>query len=280
VSARVALATCALFPQLADDEPELLEELGARGVSAEPAVWDDPTLDWSSYDLVVIRCTWDYTDRVDQFLDWAASLPRVLNSAEVLRWNTDKRYLAELPNAVETRFVSPGESWQLPDGEYVIKPVVSAGARNTARYGPGEDARANAQLQELLAQGRTLMIQPYLRAVDGYGETALIFFDGEFSHAIRKGQILQPGEAPRDAVHVQEDISAREPSSAERRVAEEVLEELPWPASELLYARVDLIPGADGGPRLIELELAEPSLFFSFGEKAAARMAERIEARL
>jgi glutathione synthase/RimK-type ligase-like ATP-grasp enzyme len=276
VSGRIALATCATFPQLADDEPLLLEELTGRGVPAEPAVWDDSQVDWSSYELVVVRCTWDYTARRDEFLAWADSLPRVLNSPEVLRWNTDKRYLAELPHSVATQFVEAGTEWELPAQDYVIKPTISAGARDTARYRPGEEAAAEVHLQALARDGRTAMIQPYLSAVDGYGETGLIFFEGTFSHAIRKGQILVPGEAPRDAVHVLEEISARVPSPAELRAAEEILDALPWPRRELLYARVDLIPGPDGAPTLLELELTEPSLFLSCGEDAAARLAERI----
>ena len=114
MSARVALATCAAFPQLADDEPLLLDQLRARGSCAEPVVWDDPTVDWNAYELVVVRTTWDYSWRREAFLAWVESLARVLNAADVIRWNTDKRYLAELPHVVPTtclarrRLGSPG----------------------------------------------------------------------------------------------------------------------------------------------------------------------------
>ena len=280
MSGRIALATCADFPQLADDEPLVIDELRARGVVAEPAVWDDEQIDWSAYELVVVRCTWDYTARREQFLEWAQSLPRVLNAPEVLEWNTDKRYLGELPHALHTQFVSAGDSWELPAEEYVIKPTVSAGSRNTARYGPGQEAEARAHIAGLLETGRTAMIQPYLSAVDGYGETGLIYIAGEFSHAIRKGQILEVGDAPRDAVHVHEEISTREPRPDEHEVAEAILDALAWPASDLLYARVDLIPDADGSPTLLELELTEPSLFLSSGEGAAGRLAEAVTKRL
>jgi hypothetical protein len=281
MSPRVALVTCAELPVVGEDEPLLLYALRELGVDAEPAVWDDATIDWEGYDLVVIRSAWDYSTRRDEFVAWARSVPRLSNSADVVEWNTDKRYLRTVPRAVSTTFVEPGDRWDPPPGEYVVKPTVSAGSRHTARYRPGEEASAREHVVALQAAGRTVMVQPYLSAVDAHGETALLFFDGEYSHAIRKGQMLQPGQAPTgEVIYLEEEISAREPDAAERDVADEVLRSLPWPRETLLYARVDLIPGADGSPRLVELELTEPSLFLSYSEGAPKRLAERVIARL
>ncbi len=280
VSARVALATCAAFPQLADDEPLLLDQLRARRVSAEPVVWDDPTVDWNAYELVVVRTTWDYSWRREAFLVWVQSLARVLNAAEVIRWNTDKRYLAELPHVVPTRFVAPGDAWDPPAGEFVVKPAVASGSRDAARYQTGQRAEARAHAERLLGEGRTLMVQPYLGSVEDRGETALMFLAGEYSHAIRKGQILGRARAHASGLYAEEEVIGREPNPAERRVADEILDSLPWPRSELLYARVDLIADGAGEPKLIELELSEPSLYLSFGDAAAARLAEEIVKRL
>jgi glutathione synthase/RimK-type ligase-like ATP-grasp enzyme len=280
VSARIALATCAELPRLGGDEPLLLDALRDRGATAEPVVWDDPAVEWDAYALVVVRSTWDYTPRREQFVAWAQSVPRLLNAAEVIRWNTDKCYLAEVPWAVETTFVTPGLAWEPTAGEYVIKPTISAGSRDTARYGPGEEARAEAHVAQLLSAGRTVMVQPYLTAVDEHGETALVFFGGEYSHTIRKGQMLRRGQTPTDGLYLEEDIRARRPDSAERTAAEEILDSLPWPRRELLYARVDLIPGPDGAPRLVELELTEPSLFLSYQDGAADQLSERVLERL
>jgi hypothetical protein len=277
VSARVALATCAELPGLGEDEPLLLHALRDRGVATDPVVWDDRTVDWSSFELVVVRSTWDYAPRREQFVAWARSLPRVLNPAEVISWNTDKRYLGTLPGAVHTTFVAPGESWDPPDGEYVVKPTVSAGSRDTARYRPGEEGRARGHVCELLAAGRTVMVQPYLGAVDDVGETALLFFAGRYSHAIRKGRMLKAGADPAGSgLYVEEDIRPRAPSPAERGAAEKVLDAMPWARDQLLYARVDLIPGPDGVPLLVELELAEPSLFLSYSPDAPQRLAELV----
>ncbi len=277
---RVALATCSAFPRLTDDDPLLLDALRARGIDAEPAVWDAPEIDWSSYTLVVIRSTWDYVGRREQYVEWARALPRVLNRADVVEWNTDKRYLGQLPRAVPTEFLAPGEPFRAPPGEYVIKPSVSAGSRDTARYGPGEDARARAHVERLLIAGRTVMVQPYLQAVDDRGETALLFFGGEYSHAICKGQLLHRSQAPSDLPFMTEQISPREPDRTERAVAEEVVDSLPWPRSALLYARVDLIADHRGEPKLVELELTEPSLFLSYAEGAAERLADRVLERI
>jgi hypothetical protein len=281
VSVRVALVTCAAFPRLAEDDPLLLEALAAAGIAAEPAVWDDREIDWGSYELAVVRSAWDYSWRRDEFVAWAEAVPRLLNPAEVIRWNTDKRYLAEVPRAVPTMFVAPGESWDPPQGEYVIKPTISAGSTNTARYGSGDHDRARRHVSELLAANRVAMVQPYLGAVDEHGETALVFFSGEYSHAIRKGRMLEPGRAPTTSVlYLEEDIRPRDPAPAERSVAEEVLDALPWPRDRLLYARLDVIPGPDGAPAVIELELTEPSLFLSYSPGAPERLAARVIERL
>ncbi len=278
---RVALATCAELPKLDGDEPALVEALGELGVDAAPAVWDDDNIDWSGYDLVVVRATWDYTLKREAFLQWARRVPRILNPPEVLQWNTDKRYLRGLPHAVETTFLAPGETWRPEhDGEFVVKPTVGAGSHDAARYAPEDTKRAHEHVASLLSAGRTAMVQPYLDAVDEYGETALVYFDGVYSHAIRKGPMLRPGHGPSNALFVQEEIEPRVPSDAERSIAEAILDALPWSRAELLYARVDVIPGRDGAPRLVELELTEPSLFFTHAPGSAARLAERIVNRL
>jgi glutathione synthase/RimK-type ligase-like ATP-grasp enzyme len=265
----IALATCAAFPHGDPDDALLAAALP----EARFAIWDDPGEDWRAFDLVVVRSTWDYQDRRDAFLAWARAVPRLVNPIDVLEWNTDKRYLAELPGAVHTTFLAPGEPFAAPGGEYVVKPSVSAGSRDTARFAAGDDARAAALVDRIHASGRTAMVQPYLDAVDGAGETALLFFDGAFSHAIRKGPLLTPGADPHEDVFAAEDITAREPSGAERALAERVVAVVRERfGRDLPYARVDLVPGPDG-PQVLELELAEPSLFFGQSDGAAERFA-------
>ena len=283
---RIALVTCAEIPDLEADDRLLIEPLARLGIEAEPAVWDDPELDWTGYDLVVLRSPWDYAPRRAEFVAWAGRVRRLCNSADVVTWNTDKVYLRELAAAgvpvVPTDWLEPGGApWQPPTtGEYVIKPAVSAGSLDTGRYDladPEHRALAELHVRRLRAAGRTVMVQPYLDAVDGYGETALLHFGGEFSHAIRKGPLLDGPDLGVEGLYKVEEISPRVPTDAERAVARRVLAAAP---TDLLYARVDLIPGPDGAPLLVELELTEPSVFLEHDAGAARRFAEAIAARL
>jgi glutathione synthase/RimK-type ligase-like ATP-grasp enzyme len=286
---RVALATCADFARLDDDERAVIPALAAWGIRAEPVVWTDETVDWDAFDLTVIRSTWDYVDRHDEFLDWAASVPRLANAADVVRWNTDKRYLRELAEAdlpvVATSWLAPGDEVDLPQqGKFVLKPAVGAGSRDAGRFelgDPSERALAFKHAQRLLDRGATVLIQPYLDAVDTVGETALLFLGGRFSHAIRKAPLLTGPDTAVEGLFRQEEIAPRSPSRSELSVAEAVLAGLPsgW-ADGLLYARVDLIPGESGQPVLLELELTEPSLFLSHDELAADRFAAAIGTHL
>ncbi|WP_067487668.1 ATP-grasp domain-containing protein [Actinomadura hibisca] len=274
----VALATFAAFPEGSDDVVALRAALAGLGVAAVPAIWDDPDIDWAAFDLVVVRSTWDYTDRRAEFLAWADGVPRLLNDAAVLRWNTDKRYLRDLAGAgvpvVPTLWDPPDPPADWP--EYVIKPAVSSGSRDTARWRAGEEDRAREHLRALLSAGRTAMVQPYLSAIDTAGETALLFCDREFSHAARKAPILAAGTGVLDAPNGGQ-ITAASATPEQLAVAHRALEAV---SGDLLYARVDLVPDPDGSPVLMELELTEPALFLEHAPGSAARFAEAIAERL
>ncbi|MEU7425212.1 RimK family alpha-L-glutamate ligase [Streptomyces sp. NPDC048362] len=267
---RIALATYdpGAEPGHDTDLPVLVRALEDAGAEAEARHWDDPDADWAGYDLVVIRSTWDYSWRLGEFTAWVervGALTRLANPAAVVRWNTDKRYLGDLAAAgvptVPTRYIAPGEPADLPDDhEYVVKPVSGAGARFAARYTPGERDTALRQLARMHADGCTAMVQPYVRDIDVSGERALQFFGGGLLHASRKGAVLTPG-TPYDADKVAHpELRPWQPTEAERAVAERALAAVPG-GSGLLYARVDLVDGEDGEPRLMELELVEPNLF-------------------
>ena len=286
----VALATCAELPDLDPDDRLLLAPLAEIGIEATPAVWDDPTVDWAAFDLVVLRNTWDYPLRRDEFVAWARSVPRLANPADVIAWNTDKRYLRELASAgvpvVPTTWVEPGDVWSPPaEGEWVVKPAVSIGSRDTGRYAlPAQRDLAAAHVARLQAAGRLAMVQPYIGSVDSYGETALLYLGGAYSHAIRKGPMLSgpdPAVQGTDSggLYVEEEITARTPTDAETAVAEATLRALPFDASGLLYARVDLLATPDG-PIVIEVELTEPSLFVGTAPGAPDRFAAAVAARL
>ncbi|MCF2531607.1 ATP-grasp domain-containing protein [Yinghuangia soli] len=286
-TARIALVTCAELPQLDEDEIAPIAPLAERGITAEPAVWNDPAVDWAAYDLAVIRSTWDYIDHHDDFVAWADRVPNLANPADVVRWNTDKTYLRDLAEAgvpvVPTTWLDPDSTVTLPtSGEFVVKPAISCGSKDTGRYDLADAAQralAAGLATRLLSEGRTVMVQPYLHAVDTAGETAVLFFGGHYSHAIRKGALLD-GPAGDVGLYKQEDIRAREATDSELHVAQQALAAVPGGADRLLYARVDVIPDADGHPVLLELELTEPSLFLRYDEGAPERFADAVAAYL
>ena len=264
------IATCTDVPvhALADDH-SLVAALDVAGYDASLIPWDDPKHDWRADDLVVIRSTWDYTLRREAFLAWTRSVPRLLNSSEVVEWNTDKRYLQELADAgipiVPTSWSQSAESLAaLPDcGEFVIKPTVSAGARDTRRFGQGDRIAAQAHLESIVGAGKVAMIQPYVTQIETEGETALVFIGGRFSHAMRKGPLLKLGAAALNAETFAQDMSLRTATPQQRALAESVLALVPGGPKRLLYARVDVVPSESGEPMLIELEVTEPSLFLT-----------------
>ena len=277
----VGLATCAEVPELDEDGPALLAALRARGVRGIPAVWDSPAVDWERFDLVVVRSAWDYAERRAEFLAWAERLPRVLNPLPVLRWSTDKRYLAELEAAgvpvVPTRFLEPGEPFEPPAGRFVVKPVFSAGGRSSARYEPESAATAAAHVAELHAEGRAAMVQPHVDGVETAGEIALIFLGGAYSHAVRKRVSLRQGQASSPELYLEEAVEAAEPTAADLAAAEAAIAAAPFD-EELLYARLDLVHDPD--PFVLELELAEPSLYLGYADGAAERLAQVITGAL
>lgn len=281
----VVLATCADLPGGDEDGEALLAALGARGVDGRWQAWNAPAAEWQD-GLVVIRSTWDYTADHAAFLDWAARVPRLANPAEVVAWNSDKTYLAELADAgvpiVATEWAVPGTDPRLPEqGEFVVKPSVGAGSRGAGRFAGGELDAARRHVAALHAAGRTVLVQPYLAGVDTAGETALIYVDGAFSHAVGKGAMLPAGvvhPVQAHSLYVEERIAARTPSHDELQVGALIVQYLRKRfGSELLYARVDLLPGPDG-PLLVELELTEPSLFLGYHVDAADRFAAAIAA--
>lgn len=277
------------------DMPLLSAALDNIGVAHQAVVWDDPSVDWSSFALVVLRSTWDYTARIDEFRSWidrVSSMTRLVNSADLVHWNTDKHYLSEADAAglpiVPTVFVEPGDavdgtssSARLDDwlavGDVVVKPCISAGSNDTSRH--ADRASAVAHVMALTKVGRSVMIQPYLADVERDSETGLVYLGGAFSHAFAKGPLLA-GERDMEAgLYAREQISSRQPSAAERELGDRAVAWLTARFGELLYARVDLLPSSDG-PVIIELELTEPSLFLQTDDGAAMRAARAIVDRL
>lgn len=262
---RIVLAACPALPQSDGDDDGLLEALRHRGLHARWLSWDDPaTLD---ADLVILRAAWDYIERLDEFLDWTRQVRHLLNPPEVVAWNTDKRYLLDLAArgvpTVPTEVFASDDAVVVPPGEVVVKPAVGAGSVGAQRFTDADRARAHAAA--LQARGGAVLVQPYDPRIER-GETALVFVAGRQSHAFTKGPMLPAEGEPvfeESGTFAEETLSAADPDvelwAAGHAALAAAADALAMSVPDLLYARVDLIGGRDD-PRVLEVELVEPSL--------------------
>ncbi|MBN9503779.1 MAG: hypothetical protein BGO01_08365 [Armatimonadetes bacterium 55-13] len=273
---RLGIVTCLELPEPDVDEEILLAALRAKGIDATMVAWDDQTVDWQQFDLSVVRSTWNYPETPKEFKEWLQrvdSLTPILNSAQTMASNIDKRYLAGLEErgvkVVPTMWLSQGsriESMRFPWPDVVIKPSISAGSWLTKRF----DATNPLALQFLSEslQERDMMVQPYLNSVEIGSEIACVWIDGEVTHGVRKAPRFDDDE---------ESVShAVDPSDDERKFAMELMEGI---SENPLYARIDLILH-EGELYLSELELIEPSLFFKQSPYALERFVIAVAERL
>ena len=265
---RIVLASSAQSVDGDGDDDGLVQALRTRGLHARWLSWDDPQTE--DADLVILRATWDYTERREEFLAWTTRVRNVLNAAPVVAWNSDKHYLQDLAAAgvavVPSVFFEPADTVAAADfdGEVVVKPAIGAGSIGTLRF--VDPAAAAAHAAALLDSGRSALVQPYDERIAA-GETALVFLGGEQSHAFTKGPMLGPeGSEPRlhaSGAYAEESLTPADPDVELWELGYDVLDaaasHLGISRSELLYARVDLI-GTQGDAVLLELELIEPSL--------------------
>jgi O-ureido-D-serine cyclo-ligase len=297
----VALVTTFEALELDEDLAPLAEALERAGARASMPCWDDPAVDWSSFDVALLRSTWNYAERIDEFRAWARACARqtlLLNPPDVVDWNTDKHYLLHLHRAgvpvVPTKFVEPGDDAAtalreffsgaigslsagraVPFDQFVVKPSIGAGSRDAARYRREDAEAALAHLTRLAVAGRrSVMLQPYLASVDDAGETALVYFGGEASHAFRKGPLLRLDAGLVEGLFAAEDIRGREPTDDERAVAAAAHAAIPFEAP--LYARFDMIRDDRGAPLILELEMTEPSVYMLHAPGSADRFARAV----
>lgn len=298
---RIALATCRKLPDWEVDDGPLHDALSARGVELVRPFWDDHRFDWRACDACLIRTTWDYVPRRDDYVRWAERIAhetRLFNPPEIVRWNTHKGYLRDLElrdvPVIPTIWLKAGgeEHWREELAERgwtkaFIKPVVGAAAHDTLRFELDDDGLSSASRHlGSLAPGRPMMLQPYLPLVETEGEYSVILVDGEVTHAVRKYPVAGDYRVQDD--HGGKDEPARL-SDADLAVARRIVdvagewvlpENRPDQGHALLYARVDFLRDDAGELRVTELELVEPSLFFRHGGAAAERLADALIRRV
>ncbi len=296
----IALVTADLSGQPFDDmDRPPLEQAFAGRAPARFVRWDDATVDWAGFELVVLRSTWDYTGRLAEFrlwLDQVSATGRLLNPAPTVLWNVDKAYLGQLRDGgvpvaatgyLDTLAGFDADLATLTSREVVVKPSVSAGSDHTGRF-DRDDPAARELAGRILELGKQVMLQPYYESVGRQGEVSVVHFDGEFSHAFRKGPILDRGGAffGGDYTEVVEPVAPTDVLLSAAEAALDCYQGLVGTeaalagAEPLLYSRVDLIEDDEGRPRCLELELVEPSFFFETDPKAADRFVSAVLRRL
>lgn len=288
---RIALATCNDHPGFcANDDAPLLEAFRAQATDTHLISWDDNETDWSTFDAVVIRTTWDYMDRLGEFLTWVDrvhQVSRVCNPPQVIRANLDKTYLRDLEQAgvpiVPTRWLDPSESGAVEDilrdtnwPELIIKPTVGAGASGLGRFTIDRLDEAATHAREQLARGVTIA-QPMLDSITTTGERSIVLLNGEYAHAVRK----VPSEGDfRVQIEFGGQYSLVEPTPQEIDIAKRAHDLVAGDSAPLLYARADIVEPTPGAPAIIEFEAVEPELFFPMAPQSAQRFASLTLERL
>jgi glutathione synthase/RimK-type ligase-like ATP-grasp enzyme len=284
---RLAIATSADHPSIQPDDAHLAFSLERLGIQPIVCVWNDPDVEWSTFDAVLIRTIWDYFKHHATFLDWLDRLDRLgvptINDSALLRWNSDKRYLLELARLgvaiIPTRLANATE---LPDvlatmsgQQVVIKPSISGSAWHTLRGTVGDAGFAEAVGQ--LPREFTYLVQPFVPEIVSDGEWSLLYFAGEFSHAVIKrpaaGDYRVQGEFGGSAEPIQ-------PNAATLAAADRALAAVAALGhGGHAYVRVDGVISA-GRFLIMELELIEPFLHLAVRPAAAERLAQDVAGRL
>jgi hypothetical protein len=280
------IASCLVLPEPDHDAEPLAAALEAEGISAAVLGWDDPDVDWDAPIPTILRSTWNYALAPEAFRAWldrvAVAAP-LWNPLPLVLENLHKRYLVELPlrgvAAVPTRLIEQGQHGELSEcadafdtERVVVKPAIGAASLDTVRFTRGQDVRFAAHVERLAARGDVL-VQPFLESVQDYGERALVWIDGELSHAIRKTPRFS-GDAER--IDGPLPIAHDEAALAQAALAPMIAEH----GDRLLYARVDVARDAAGAPMVMELELIEPSLYFAKQPGSAERFVAGLMRRL
>lgn len=278
----IALVTATSAAHLDTDLAYLTAALADSGIEHRVEPWDDPSVDWSVFDMVIVRSTWDYHRRLTEFLTWVDAVDTVTtlaNPAAMMRANVDKRYLTDLANdgvsVVPTLVITSVDEIHDVDfgGDIVVKPAVGAGA-NGARRIIDDPATARAHALELLG-GSAVVVQPYLTDVDTSGEVGIVFIDGALSHAFNKAALLRGDVSWADGLYAEEEITPRVPTRDEVALATDVAGRF----DGALYLRVDMLPSATG-PVISEVEAVEPSLFCHIDPVSANRFAAAVRRRV
>lgn len=288
------------MPNLYPDENGLLDALAERGMDPQIKTWTDPGVDWDEAGLVVVRSVVDYARDRKRFLDWAGTVPRLLNSADVLTWNSDKHYLQELADrglpTIQTTWIAADKHYNKQQvharfpafGDFVVKPTVSSGVRDIGRYCSVDISQRQAAMDHamsLLSEGRDVMVQRYREEIDVHGEMSLVFFNGLLSHAVQKKALLHPAQVTdrtvREVVAAAYTPSPRELLWGEqiRQVIHDYVRSRLGRDEQFLFNRVDVVPDGEGSFLVMEVALVDADLYEDSTPNGLSNFADAISMR-
>ena len=297
---RITLVTSAEMPNLYADESGLLDALSDRGADPTIVVWNDPAVNWDEAGVCVVRSVSDSARDRAAFLAWAESVPRILNHPDVLRWNSDKHYMIDLAErglpVIPTTWLEPDKNLSKQQvhsrfpamGDFVVKPAVSSGVRDVGRYTANDTYQRKAAIEqaaELLAEGRSVMVQRYLEEIDLHGEISLVFFNGLVSHSVEKRAVLNPATVTEDQVQ-QAVVTAQQATEEQWRWGEQIrtilhnyVRERMGRDEQFLFNRVDLVPDGHGSFLVMELSMVDADLYLTATPEALGNFADAITVR-
>ena len=265
------------------DDYYLQQALTARGISSIRLDWADPTVDWSAFKCLVFRTTWDYYNRATEFSAWldkVAQQTKLCNPLDIIRWNMDKHYLADLEKQgipiVPSVFLEAGCGTLFLDvmkdrgwHEAVIKPCIAGGARLTYRLNAGNAVEIQESLSEWLTQ-EAFILQPFMQQILEEGEDTLMVMNGVYTHAIKK-------RAKQGDFRVQDDYGGSvhhlDPKPEQIKLAEDAMAAC---GQKLAYGRVDMVQDESGRWCIMELEVIEPELWIRYHPESAQPFADGI----
>ena len=278
---KIAIASCQKLPSFEKDDRFLFAALEKEGIEAHIHPWD-ADVDWSLYDICLIRTTWDYVPRWNEFIRWARTVSHstlLINSPEIINWNVNKLYLRELSQKgvpiaptiwcteeidIQKNLIEKG--WN----RGFLKPVIGACASDTLRFSIEEAAHAQEFLQQNLKR-HPMILQPYIKTVEEEGEYSTFYFGDTCTHFVQK-------VPPKGDYRVQDDFGAQDFAIKAipelQQLAQQALQHIPYP---WLYARIDALRMSDGTWVLNELEMIEPSLFFRHAPDAAQILVQQMK---
>ena len=279
---KIALLTCEKLPELTAADQLLIPELAKHNIVAKPVIWSDQTINWSDFDYLIFRNTWDYFEKEIEFNLWLDQIEKLgiktLNTIGIIKQNKHKFYLREMEkqgiSILPTVFIDKTNSLNLAElipshwKKAVIKPAFSAGSYLTEVFEVADIQKINADYKNL-AQEKELLLQEFMPEIQTLGETSFIFFNKKFSHCVNKKPV--DGD-----FRVQSQFGGKyslvQPSQELIEKAQKIVNTFP---ENLLYARVDgIIIGTE--LYLMEIECIEPDLYFDIADGALERFVSSI----